>query len=99
MANKKTNIGNDQLPFDPMMCLDQFAATLAFVEHMQGDHRIDEACAEAERRCAELFDEFYSSDDRTAFMAMLGYLAMDVSANVAFTLDRARIAQDLEGER
>lgn len=93
----KTNQGNDRLPFDPMMCMDQFAAVLGFVEHMQGDARINDACAEAERRCAELFGEFYKSDDRTAYLAMLGYLAMDISANVAYTLDRAHMVWDLEG--
>lgn len=86
---------DDRLPFDETMCMEQFAQTVGFVAAMQGDGRIEDACSEAERRCAELFEQFYAADDRTAFLEMLGYLAMDITVNVAYTLDRIAIAGDM----
>lgn len=79
------------IPFDTMMCMNQFAGTVGYVASMQGDPRVESACKMAERRCQELFEEFYATDDRTAFLTMLGYLAMDIAANIDHTLDRAQI--------
>lgn len=87
--------GTERMPFDERMCLEQFAQTLGFVASMQGDPRIEDACADAERRCAELFGAFYAADDRTEYLAMLGYLAMDLAANVAHTLDRAALRTEV----
>lgn len=82
---------NERLPFDMGMCMEQFAATIGFVDMMQGSSRTEDACDEAERRCAELFDGFYSSEDRMRYLVMLGYLAMDIAANVDYTLTRVEI--------
>lgn len=90
-------MSDNRLPYDEMMCMEQFAQTLGFVTYMQGDERAERACAEAERRCAELFEPLWVSDDRTEYMTMLGYLAMDLAANVAYTLDRAAIREDVNG--
>ena len=87
---------NDKLPFDATMCMNQFALTLEFVAYMQGDERTERACAEAGRMCAELFEPLWTADDRTEYMTMLGYLAMDLAANVAYTIDRAAIREDVD---
>lgn len=87
---------NDKLPFDVDMCASQFYQTLAFVSQMQGDERTEHACAEAGRMCAELFEPLWTADDRTEYMTMLGYLAMDLAANVAYTIDRAAIREDVD---
>lgn len=79
------------MPLDPAMCMEQFADTIRLVELAQSSPYVEEACSEAERRCAELFDEFYAAGDRTMFIVMLGYLAMDLAANVSYTLGRAAI--------
>lgn len=52
-------IGHEEIPFEPMVCMNQFAATLGFVAAMQGDERTERACNEAARRCKRLFEEFY----------------------------------------
>lgn len=85
-----------KLSYDPIMCAVQFADTMGFVERMLADPRIDGASAEAGRRCEELVDGLYESGDRTAYLAMLGCLAMDIAANVSYTLDRARLWRDCE---
>lgn len=89
-------MSDGKMPFDEMMCMEQFAQTLGFVACMQGSERIERACDEAERKCAELFEPLWTADDRTEYLATLGYLAMDLAANVAYTLDRVSIRAEVD---
>lgn len=82
------------IEFDQFLCLDQFAQTVGFVGSGLGAPFAVEACSEAGRRCTVLFDEFYASEKRAQHLLMLGFLAMDIAANVAFLLDKAAEAGD-----
>lgn len=91
MANE-----TDRLPFDFNMCFQQYADTMGYVDLMQDKDGTEWACSEAERRCAELFDEFWVSEDRAKHMTMLSYLAMDIAANVSYTIGRAQLYKEME---
>lgn len=92
------SIDIDRLPLDEMMCFQHFADTLGFVAQMQGREVTEEACRDAERMCDEIFNPIWESEDRTRYLVTMAYLAMDLAANVSYTLGRAQILSDAEEE-
>lgn len=88
------SIDTDRLPFDGMMCFQQLADAVGFVAQMQGHEVTEEACRDAERMCDEIFSPIWESEDRTRHLITMAYLAMDLAANVSYTLGRAQILSD-----
>lgn len=85
------------IPFSEEACLGSFRQTVDFAMSGPDDPWVAEAELRAAELCGALFDALSEADDPVAHLTMLGFLAIDISYNVAHTLDRAALRYDLGG--
>jgi hypothetical protein len=92
-ANLKAEI----MPFDQIMQLDQCAHTLGMLGHYisSEDPRVKPAAERAAVTTKGFVKRIYEAEDRMEYLLELGFIAMNITANISYTLDRAQLASDL----